>query len=199
MKNLKIYSLDISAATEDEFTLWYSQMSEEKKLAADRLQNKEKRLSKIAADALCRKAVSENCGIPCNEIIFGTAEKGKPFAVNAEIRFNVSHSGKMVVCAISDKEIGIDIEKIRTVNHRAAERFATESEIDYINSEADGFFKIWTLKEAYFKCIGTGLGADIKSVSFNISENEIICSEQGFNCFFKEIADGYICSVCIKN
>ena len=76
MKNLKIYSLDISAATEDEFTLWYSQMSEEKKLAADRLQNKEKRLSKIAADALCRKAVSENCGIPCNEIIFGTAEKG---------------------------------------------------------------------------------------------------------------------------
>lgn len=198
MENPKIYFLDITTVTEAEFELWYSQMSSEKKLAADRLQNKTKRLSKIAADALCRKAISENCGIPCQDIVFGTKEKGKPFAVNAETEFSISHSGNMVACAVSDKEIGIDIEKIRDVNPRATAKFATDSEINYINSDSDGFFKIWTLKEAYFKCIGTGLGSDIKSVSFDINKEKISCSQDSFRCFFKETADGYICSVCIK-
>ncbi len=199
MENLKIYSLDITTVSEDEAELWYSQMNSEKKLAADRLLNADKRLSKIAADALCRKAISENCGIPCDEIVFGISENGKPYSVNAQIKFNVSHSGNLVICAVSEKEIGIDVEKIRTVNPRACEKFATAKEIDYINSSSDGFFRIWTLKEAYFKCIGTGLGSDIKSVSFDINKNGIICSEQGFSCSFKEIADGYICSVCIKD
>lgn len=199
MESLKIYYLDLKAVSESEIELWYSQMSNEKKLAADRLLNADKRLSKIAADALCRKAISENCGIPCNEIVFGTSKNGKPYSVNAQIEFNVSHSGNLVVCAVSEKEIGIDVEKIRTVNPRACEKFATEKEIDYINSTTDGFFRIWTLKEAYFKCIGTGLGSDIKNVSFDVDGNSITCSEQGFNCFFKEIADGYICSVCIRN
>lgn len=199
MEEFKIYSLDITQVTDDEINLWYSQMSDEKKLEADRLQKADKRLSKIAADHLCRKAISQSCSIPCEDIVFRLNEKGKPFAVNAEIQFNVSHSGNMVVCAVSNKRIGIDIEKIRAVNPRAADKFATADEIDYIDSETNGFFEIWTLKEAYFKCIGTGLGADIKSVSFHIDENGITCSEQGFNCFFKEIADGYVCSVCIDD
>ena len=199
MKKIQIYSLDISTVPEDEIHLWYAQMSEAKKASVDRILSKEKQLSKIAADALCRKAISNECGIPCSEIIFGTVKNGKPFAVNAQINFNVSHSGNIVVCAVADREIGIDIEKIRNVNPKTVQRFATENEIELIKKVPDGFFKIWTLKEAYFKCIGTGLGSDIKNVSFDISDERIICSETGFDFAFKNIADGYICSVCIKN
>ena len=61
---------------------------------------------------------------------------------------------------------------------------ATKNEIEHIASDSNGFFEIWTLKEAYFKCIGTGLGADIKDVSFEITENEIRCSEDGFEFSF---------------
>lgn len=199
MDNIRIYLLDISSVSEDEFRLWYSQMSEEKKISVDRILSKEKRLSKIAADALCRKAISNECGIPCSDIIFGTEKNGKPFAVNAQIKFNASHSGNMVVCAVADNEIGIDIEKIRNVNPKTVHRFATGSEIEIINSLPDGFFRIWTLKEAYFKCIGTGLGSDIKNISFDISGEKITCSESGFVFEFKNTADGYICSVCTKN
>lgn len=198
MDGVKIYSLDVSDVTEKEVELWYSQMSESRKLAADRILHSHKRLLKIAADALCRKAISAQCGIPCSEIIFDTAENGKPFAVNAQIKFNLSHSGNLVVCAVSDKEIGIDVEKIRTFNPKAAERFATDCELDFISSTDNGFFRIWTLKEAYFKCIGTGLGADIKNVSFSIDGDQTRCSENGFICFAEDLHKDYICSVCIK-
>ena len=198
MSNIKIYSLNISEVSSEDFTLWYSQMDEERKSSVDRLQNEDKRRSKIAADALCRKAISENCNVPCSDIVFGKTEKGKPFTENADVHFNISHSGDIVVCAVSDKEIGTDIEKIRRINPRAAEKFASGKELEYIASADNGFFRIWTLKEAYFKCIGTGLGADIKNVSFSIDGKQIRCSENGFICFAEDLHKDYICSVCIK-
>ena len=174
-------------------------MSNEKKEAVMKLRIPQKQKSKIVADNLCRKAVSEFCGISPYEIEFGATEKGKPYAKSVDIRFNISHSGDMVVCAVSDKEIGIDIERIREINPKTSEKFACEKEIEYINSHKNGLFEIWTLKEAYFKCIGTGLGADIKNVSFDIECEKIICSEKGFDCRFIPVEEGYICAICENN
>ncbi len=173
-------------------------MSKERQESTLRLQNKQKQKTKIAADRLCRLALSEFCDIEKDRIEFALSANGKPVAVNCNANFNISHSGDRVVCAVSDKEIGIDIEKIRPINPKAAERFACPDELDYIRSNETGLFEIWTLKEAYFKCIGTGLGTQIKNVSFKIDKNGVFCSENGFECSFVNIADGYICSVCEK-
>lgn len=195
---MKIYSCNITTASETELNEWFAAMGEERQKSVLRLQNEHKRKAKIAADNLCRIAISEFCGVDAKGIKFGLSEHGKPFAANCDVNFNISHSGDFVVCAVSENEIGIDIEKIRPVNSRAAERFACVEELEYIASHENCFFEIWTLKEAYFKCIGTGLGADIKNVSFDIKESGITCSENGFDCSFISIADGYICSVCEK-
>ena len=196
---MKIYSYDISHANKSDFIKWFNGMSEERKEKVIKLAVSHKQKLKIAADYLCRKAVSEFCGIRPEQIEFSVTGYGKPYISGFDVHFSISHSGDMVVCAVSDKETGIDIEKIRKINPRSSQKFASESEEKYINTHENGFFKIWTLKEAYFKCIGTGLGSDIKKVSFDISENGIICSEKGFNCLFHQIAEGYICSTCEKN
>lgn len=195
---MKIYSCNINDFSETEFREHFDAMSAERKESTLRLKIANKQKSKIAADYLCRTALSEFCGIEKEQIEFAVSANGKPVAVNCNVHFNISHSGDCVVCAVSDKEIGIDIEKIRSTNPKAAERFACPDEIDYIRSNETGFFEIWTLKEAYFKCIGTGLGADIKNVSFRIDKNGVLCSKKGFDCSFLNIADGYICSVCEK-
>ena len=195
---MQIYFLNINGIAESQFEDWFAAMDAERRDEVSRTQNTQKRCLRIAADHLRRKAISDSCGISPANITFGTAEKGKPFALNADVHFSVSHSGECVVCAVSDKEIGIDIEKIRDISLRAAEKFASADELEYIKSCKNGFFEIWTLKEAYFKCIGTGLGSDIKKVTFRINQNNIRCSENGFECSFYTVADGYICSVCQK-
>lgn len=195
---MRIYSINVNDISEEQLCAWFEQMSCERKASVAEMQNEKKRKLRICADALCRKAIFEFCGTPADEIRFELSPAGKPYAKDLPIYFSISHSGDFAVCAVSNSEIGIDIEKIRTVNSRTYERFCTESEAEYINTSENGFFRIWTLKEAFFKCIGTGLGADIKDVSFSVEGKEITCSRAGFEFFFEDINKNYICSVCKK-
>ena len=160
---MKIYSVNITDIDENLFGIWYDRMSSEKKDSVVKMQSEHKRKLRIAADMLCRKGISEFCGVPENEITIRLTSLGKPYAAGLPVNFSISHSGDYAVCAVSGNEIGIDIEKIRAVHPRAYEKFCTEKEARYIDSEENGFFKIWTLKEAYFKCIGTGI-TDFQSV-----------------------------------
>lgn len=196
---MKIYFCNILKIPDSDLYCWYNDMSCERKEAVKKLLVPHKQKLKIAADHICRKAVSEFCGISPDQIKFSFGEYGKPYAVGLDVHFSISHSGDYAVCAVSDKEIGIDIEKIRKINPKTFERFASEKEIGYISSHQNGLFEIWTLKEAYFKCVGTGIGTDIKNVSFDITENGILCSEKGFVCRFVSVDGNYICAICESN
>ena len=177
----------------------FEKMSKERKKETLDLVSESKRKQKIAADMLCRQLLAEANGINPENIIFQKSQNGKPFAENSNFRFSISHCGNLVVCAVSEKEIGVDIEKIRNIRLKAAEKFASKSELDYIGNRLDRFFEIWTLKEAFFKCKGTGLGADIRNVSFQIDDSHgITCSENGYKLCFDNSFNGHICSVCIK-
>lgn len=195
---MKVYSLNVSDLTEECISAHYEKMSSDRKAEIEKIKNPVSAKQKIAADYLRRIAISEFRCVQPNDIIIKRTELGKPYTENIDVQFSVSHSGDMVVCAVSDIEIGIDAEKIRSVNFRAATRFATEEELDYIGENTERFFEIWTLKEAYFKCIGTGLGADIKNVSFKINSGSIECSDKGYKCSFYPLKDGYCCSICEK-
>lgn len=189
---------DINNVSSADIEKWLNEASSEKQEEISRIKVESKRNERIVADHLKRTAIADYCNVAPECIEFGVTEKGKPFAMNLPVHFNISHSNGLVVCAVSDNEIGIDIEKIRTVNPRTAKKFACPDELEYIGTHKNGFFEIWTLKEAYFKCIGSGLGSDIKNVCFKINENGIDCSSQGYKFSFVDIKDGYICSICTK-
>ena len=193
-----IRSINIQDVNDDQLRLWFEQMDEEKKSSVSLMQNEHKRKQRICADALCRNTLSDFCGIDPDKICFELSPDGKPYAKNLAVHFSISHSGDFAVCAVSETETGIDIEKKRSVHPRVCEKFCTEAETDYVHTCENGLFEIWTLKEAYFKCIGTGLGSDIKNISFSVENNKISCSEKGFEFSFVEIDKNYICSVCKK-
>ncbi len=87
-------------------------------------------------------------------------EKKKPLADNCFV--SVSHCEDMVAVCTSDKNIGIDIERIDYSRdlQKIVKRFYRGQEVlEFEKSPtAECFFKIWTMKEAYSKITGEGVG-----------------------------------------
>ena len=90
---------------------------------------------------------------------FALREKGKPYLPMApEVRFNLSHSNELALVAVAlDREVGVDIEKLRPLPEFAAiaERFFPP-DADKPERESD-FFRCWTRVEAVLKARGVGL------------------------------------------
>ena len=128
---------------------------------------KDKKLSAGAYLLLKKLLLEENITNP----LFKIEKYGKAYISNFEnIYFNLSHSSKMVLCAISDREVGVDIEYIdHEIDLNIAKHYFYNKEYESImNSQnpADEFFKYWVLKESYMKY--TGLGMNLKLDSFEI-------------------------------
>ncbi len=79
--------------------------------------------------------------------------------------FNLTHSGDYVAIAYGSSPVGVDIEQIRTdgVRNSIAQRFFTPQE-QKLATTPEGFFQIWSMKESYLKCLGTGLSYPMQSV-----------------------------------
>lgn len=111
----------------------------------------------------------------------------KPYFGDNLIQFNVSHSGEIVVCALSDEhEIGVDIEIITDVEIDDFKFQMTEKEWDKIiisSNKKDSFFDYWTQKEAVIKAHGHGLSIPLKSFEISADTTQI----NGKKFFLKEI------------
>lgn len=122
-------------------------------------------------------------------------KNGKPYWEENPLYFSLSHSGKYVLCAVSEQEIGADIQEIRSEGwEKTAQRYFAKEEIVALGScekeEAEKlFFRLWTRKEARGKLTGQGVAA-------MLSENML---EEGSISWLKLAApEGYEVSVCTR-
>ena len=161
--------LNINSVSEREYEDCYACMSSEKKARVDAFRFEKDRKRSVCAELLARRMLAARCGVGEREIVFGTGSRGKPFAVNVRAEFSVSHSGDYVLCAVGARPVGADIERMRAVDDRLVHYVCTQEEARYVLSAGSAreretrFFAVWTAKEAYFKCIGTGISG-LKSV-----------------------------------
>lgn len=122
----------------------------------------------VVGGALVRHMLWTQFSIPLDTQI-GYGKFGKPYLPNyPNVYFNLSHSGQYVVCAVSDRPVGIDIQVIRPYYLDVARRVYNPGELEQIKNSADPaseFTKLWTKKEAYLKMLGCGLITDIKATA----------------------------------
>jgi 4'-phosphopantetheinyl transferase len=110
---------------------------------------------------------------------FEVSDTGKPFAllrgVPAPVSFSLSHTDGMVgfaCCAAPGVALGFDLETPgRAVSADLAAMVFRPEERAWLGAlpegERDrGFLRLWTLKEAYIKGTGEGLGRDLQSFWF---------------------------------
>lgn len=99
---------------------------------------------------------------------FSYNEHEKPFLKNYPgWHFNISHCSNAVCCVLSRKNVGIDIEEVRDYKESLATYVCNNDEIKTLHDsedQADDFYKLWTMKEAVFKAIGSGITNNIKGI-----------------------------------
>ena len=121
----------------------------------------------VLAYQLLKEGLRQGYDITDNPI-FEYNEHGKPSIVgHPEIFFNLSHCKEAVICVISDKPIGVDVECVREFKDSLVNYTMNDEEKAEIaksdNPEAT-FIRLWTMKEATAKLIGTGITHDVKSL-----------------------------------
>lgn len=127
--------------------------------------------------AILLNALRDHLQNPDIEIKY--SPKGKPSLVGSNKHISVTTTGDVMVCAVSDTNIGIDGENLARFTvpdgrdyTAIAERFFTEEEADYVrDGENDGtrFVKVWVRKEAFCKFTGKGL---VDFANFSVSDGE---------------------------
>ncbi|MDR2238615.1 MAG: 4'-phosphopantetheinyl transferase superfamily protein [Chryseobacterium sp.] len=111
----------------------------------------------------------------------------KPYLKGQNLHFNISHSKDLVVCAIAEFPLGIDVEfidkKISYLDFQFQMTMNEFSKIDRSEDQIRDFFGYWTQKESVMKAHGGGMMIPLDS--FEIVNNE--CVIDGKKYFTKDI------------
>lgn len=104
--------------------------------------------------------------------VFHYGEYGKPYLAGADAHrcfFSLSSSSGVFLIAISDKEMGIDIEQLKPgLDYQSiAAQYFSEAEQAYLSSSpkaAQAFCLLWTRKEALIKAMGKRMDDNLAEI-----------------------------------
>jgi 4'-phosphopantetheinyl transferase len=178
----KIWDFDLTVAL--------GEISEQRREQALKFRHEQGQRLCVLAYQLLKQGLREVYGITENPV-FEYGEHGKPsIKGHPEIHFNLSHCKEAAVCVVSDRPVGVDVESIREYKTSLVRYTMNDEETREIESAehpALAFIRLWTMKEAAMKLIGTGISNDMKNVlcRSDLHFETKACPEKG-----------YVCSVC---
>jgi hypothetical protein len=217
---LKAYYTDLNLYNDDDIQSLLPHISEERRLFALRLKNRERFRECVVSEALARVSLIRtlessgftgeqnmvDAGIGDNiaglalkpsDIKICRTDRGKPYQVTIpRLFFSISHSKGLCFCAVGDVNTGADVEKNARIRPGREGFFLSGSEmLLYEGAEEAGkqalLTKLWCRKESLLKLIGTGFDRKPSRVDTVAAAEDFI--------FFDGIIDGGFCwSVCQK-
>ncbi|MDQ6962108.1 MAG: 4'-phosphopantetheinyl transferase superfamily protein [Mariprofundaceae bacterium] len=137
----------------------YALLSSQEQDRAQRLCIPEKKEQFIITRGVLRLLLSQQLNISAHDIAIQRRHSGKPFVQSSpKLHFNISHSFEYAVFALSDHNVGIDIEYCDpTFDVQASLSFLHPKEKSYLRQKDYDqalFFELWTHKEAWGKLHG---------------------------------------------
>jgi 4'-phosphopantetheinyl transferase len=120
----------------------------------------------VVTRSLVREVLSERLGIAAREVPVTRTDTGKPIVAGG-LHFNVSHSGDLILLAVSEqRDVGVDVERRRAVERVDAliTRWLSGPELEDLarlsssgSDTSDAFLRVWSAKEARLKALGVGI------------------------------------------
>ena len=131
------------------------------------------------------------------------------FPAYPDFHYNISHSGGVAVCGLSDHPIGIDLQKIPEDPGKSlliAKRFFSPKEQEALQELQDRnepealcrlFCRYWTSRESYIKLTGRGLAESFQNFCPDL-ESGVMNTLRGGSFFLTECPapEGYCLTVC---
>lgn len=184
-----------------------SEVDEERRARIVRARFADTKADILAGGLIINAALKAACGIEDPKVYRN--EYGKLYLEGRDdVFFNISHSGTMVICTVSDVECGVDIEDANAPHEimGMARRFLSVLELDSVmlsDNPNRAFCRLWTLRESYVKMRGLGFNIGLSTLKCDFHRGRAKMIEGGKeqnDAFFRELhgIPGYQASVCLK-
>jgi 4'-phosphopantetheinyl transferase len=188
---LHLYYMDIDCGCSyEQSQIFYRALPEERQERIKRLSHAGVAKKKVLSGIFLQYGLSKTLDMDIKDIRYGYGPQGKPYldcgiknnqcggvlqekphmeGEGKRLEFNLSHSGKYAVLAVSDQPVGIDVERMKKNRLSVAKRCFCPEEYEDILQAGDEwernirFLEYWTMKEAYVKRIGEGLRIPLNS------------------------------------
>jgi 4'-phosphopantetheinyl transferase len=163
--------------------------------------NERERNLRITGKALLAYALRHQTAWPDASLEqYGYTDTNQPVLQGTNLKFSISHSGNMVLCAIAEGgALGIDVERTKPVKLDLMKfYFDRESWFQIINAPDvyEEFYRHWTMREAAIKA--SGLGIDQMELSEMVPEDHTIqVRNEIYHCRMVPIRYDY--TICVAS
>jgi 4'-phosphopantetheinyl transferase len=157
---------------------WMAALPDAERTRFERFKHERSAHEFLAGRLLVRQWLAALTGYLPNDWQFVDGFRGRPeiAAPSTSLRFNLAHSGGVVACIVTDgRDAGVDVEDLgrRPVESDLWHRYCAPSEVADIEAQPEDeqhhrFLTYWTLKEAYLKAIGLGIGVHLADIAFHV-------------------------------
>lgn len=155
---------------------------------------------KYASWKLLENALKSSLNLQIKDLEFEKLDNGKWVA--SGVYFSISHSDDFVCVAISNSQVGVDIEKVKIVDDNLDKKILTETELETYKKldkiEKNNFLlTAWTGKESVYKKLDSKTfnpskielaDYSVKSYNLSVDKSEFllsVCSEKINNIYFQ--------------
>jgi 4'-phosphopantetheinyl transferase len=202
-KNIDIWRINVNSNLKSTDNL-FRVLSADEIAKANRFFRERDKTRHIISHGAIRNILGKYLNQPPSLIEFKDGINKKPYIINKTgLHFNLSHSADWIILAISNWEIGADVELINySFEYKdVMEGYFSDEEINFINEaqSTDRFFLLWTRKEVQIKATGKGLDDNIKLIpglaGTHMINNDAMSSSNDWTINSFSLAEQYIASV----
>ena len=129
-----------------------------------------------------RRLLARYVDVSPGTLEFDYGDYGKPVLASPRggVRFNVSHSGDVVLLAFGrGRDVGVDVERSerQVAWDTVARRFFSRQELDDLEAlpgeaRREAFFRCWTRKEAFIKATGHGVAFGLSNFAVSLRPDQ---------------------------
>ena len=149
------------------------------------IQTKRQRAASELVCAYALRDLGETIALP---LTFEKDESGKPYLKGSKWKFNISHSGNVVCCAVSDVvNVGADVQTMDERDfEKLAKKFCSENEYAWLlrygkEKLKPFFYEFWARKEAIAKRDGVKKYKSFRDI--DVTWWHVCCFERGGNMY----------------